>query len=160
MKPRMNYYAPMPEMVGHLQSISELLRKSDLDQEIYHLVQIRASQLNHCAFCLDMHVKEARMSGIGELKLHTVAAWEESPLFSDRERIALQWAETVTLVSETHIPDDAYAAARSEFSEKELALLTMAVVTINAWNRLAVSFRPTPGSLDKQLGLEKAALSA
>lgn len=159
-KERLSYRQMIPTQVKHLFALGQSVKSGGLEENLLHLVDIRASQLNHCAFCLDMHVKEARRDGLGELKLYSVSVWQESPLFTDRERTALAWTEAVTLVSESHVPDDAFQKARAVFSETELALLTMAIVTINSWNRLAVSFRMTPGSLDQEMGLDKVVLSA
>jgi AhpD family alkylhydroperoxidase len=110
------------------------------------LIEIRASQINGCAHCLDMHSRNAREAGESEERLYALAAWQESPLFSPRERAALAWTEAVTLVAETRVPDEVYATALQHFSEQELVDLTIAVVAINGWNRLAVAFRRVPGS--------------
>ena len=123
------------------------------------LINIRVSQINGCAFCLDMHVKEATIRGERALRLHHLAIWHESQLFSPRERAALRWAEIVTRLGEGGIPDEAYEAARAAFTEQELSDLTMAVVAINGWNRLNIAFPKPPGALDAMFGLEKAGLS-
>jgi AhpD family alkylhydroperoxidase len=123
------------------------------------LVNIRVSQVNGCAFCLDMHVKEAKIHGERELRLHHVAIWKESQLFSPRERAALAWAEQVTRLGDEGVADQAYEAARTVFSAQELSDLTMAVVAINGWNRLNIAFPKPPGSLDAMYGLQKAGLS-
>jgi len=117
-----------------------------VDKQLFHLIKIRASQINGCAYCIDMHTKEARAAGETEQRIYALSAWRETPFFSDRERAALDWTETVTLVSETHIPDDAFARASKQFNEQELIQLTFAVIVINSWNRLSVSFRPVVGS--------------
>ncbi|MED5620110.1 carboxymuconolactone decarboxylase family protein [Ideonella sp. BN130291] len=130
-----------------------------MDETLALLVDIRASQLNGCAFCLDMHVKQARLHGERELRLHHVAIWRESPLFTPKERAALAWTEALTRIEPTGISDAAYAEAREHFSEEELSELTFRVVAINGWNRLNVAFRNPPGSKDKMLGLDKAGLS-
>jgi len=122
------------------------------------LIFIRASQMNGCAFCLDMHVKEARLHGERELRLHHVAIWHESNLFTQRERAALAWTEILTHLPAGGVPDQAYADARAVFDEKELADLTFAVMAINGWNRLSIAFRAEPGSLDALYGLDKAGL--
>lgn len=134
-------------------------KKSVIEPAIRDLVTIRASQLNGCAFCLDMHVKEAKLAGERELRLHHVAIWRESPLFDERERAALAWTEELTRLGGHGVSDAAYAAARAVFSEKELSDLSFSVVAINGWNRLAVAFRRVPGSMDAAWGLDKAGLS-
>lgn len=117
-----------------------------LEHSLLELIKIRASQLNGCAFCIDMHVIDARAAGETEQRIVLLDAWQESPFYSDRERAALAWTEAVTLVSETHVPDDVYEEARRQFAEDELVNLTWAVVVINGWNRVCVSFRAQPGN--------------
>lgn len=119
---------------------------SNLEPSLIELVKMRASQINGCAYCLDMHSKDARAEGETEQRLYALNAWRETPFFSDRERAALAWAEAVTLVAEGHVPDEVYAEARQQFSEEELVNLTMTLVTINSWNRLAIAFRAVPGA--------------
>ena len=116
-----------------------------LEQSLLRLVEIRASQINGCAYCLDMHTKDARAAGETEQRIYTLDAWRETPFFTDRERAALEWTETVTLVAETRVPDDVYQRVRQQFSEEELVELTFAVIVINSWNRLNVAFRPLVG---------------
>jgi AhpD family alkylhydroperoxidase len=116
------------------------------EPSLIELVKMRASQINGCAYCLDMHSKDARAAGESEQRLYALNAWRETPFFTDRERAALAWAEAVTLVTEGHVPDEVYEEARKHFSEEELVNLTMAVVTINGWNRLAIAFRAVPGA--------------
>ena len=113
-----------------------------LEHSLLRLVEIRASQINGCAYCLDMHTKDARAAGETEQRIYTLDAWRETPFFTDRERAALEWTEAVTLVAETRVPDDVYQQVRQQFSEEELVELTFAVIVINSWNRLNVSFRP------------------
>ncbi len=129
-----------------------------MDQGLGLLVDIRASQLNGCAFCLDMHVKQAKIRGERELRLHHVAAWRESPLFTPKERAALAWTEALTHIAPEGVSDAIYAEACEHFSPEDLAQLTFRVVAINGWNRLNVAFRTTPGSKDQILGLDKAGL--
>lgn len=136
-----------------------IAKESAIDEAIRNLVDIRASQLNGCAFCLDMHVKQAKIRGERELRVHHVAIWRESELFSDRERAALAWTEALTHLGPHGVSDADYAAARAQFSEKELSDLTFSVMTINSFNRLNVAFRNPPGSKDKLFGLEKAGLA-
>jgi AhpD family alkylhydroperoxidase len=122
------------------------LAKCGLEKPLLHLLKFRVSQINGCAYCLDMHSKDLRAGGETEQRLYLLDAWRESPFYTKRERAALAWAEAVTLVHEGHVPDEVFEEARAEFSEEELVNLTMAVVTINSWNRLCIAFRVTPGS--------------
>ena len=144
MKARIDY-AKLQSLIGPttsaLISISAAVKKSGLDPKIVELVKVRASQINGCAFCLNMHVVEAREIGETDARLHVLAAWHESPYFSARERAALAWTEALTLVADSHVPDDVFAEASAVFDEAELAQLTSAIVTINAWNRIAVAYR-------------------
>jgi AhpD family alkylhydroperoxidase len=139
--------------------LSLLLQKGSVEKRILHLVSVRASQLNGCAFCLDMHVKEAKIHGERELRLYHVPMWRESSLFEPRERAALEWTESLTRLHDSGVPDDVYDRVRVQFSEKEITDLTYAVMAINAWNRVNVAFRTRPGSKDAQFGLTKANLS-
>lgn len=132
---------------------------SRLDEGLALLVDVRASQINACAFCLDMHVKQARLHGERELRLHHLATWRESPLFTPRERAALAWTERLTQLPPHGIEDADYGAAREHFDETELAELSWRIVAINGWNRLNVAFRTPPGSKDKVFGLDKAGLA-
>jgi AhpD family alkylhydroperoxidase len=157
MNPRINYNHHSPELIKKLFELSQLSAQSSLGPTLTDLVHIRASQLNGCAFCLDMHVKEAKIHGERELRLYHIAIWRESPLFSDKERAALEWTEAVTRLS-AHIPDSLYEQVRVYLSEKEMADLTFAIGIINFWNRLNISSPTTPGSLDAMLGLAKAEL--
>ncbi|HKK21130.1 MAG TPA: carboxymuconolactone decarboxylase family protein, partial [candidate division Zixibacteria bacterium] len=111
-------------------------------------VKLRASQINGCAFCIDMHTKDARKAGESEQRLYALSAWRETPFYTERERIALQWTEALTLISQAEVSDGLYCAAEEQFGEDELVVLTMAIVSINSWNRLAISFRTVPGSYD------------
>ena len=141
MQPRMNPYKVTPELINALMGLEKAVQESGLEHSLIDLVKTRASQINGCAYCIHMHTGEARARGESEARLYLLDAWRESPLYSDRERAALAWTEAVTLVSQTHVPDDVYETARAAFSEAELAKLTMVVATINAWNRIAISFR-------------------
>ena len=120
--------------------------RQGMDKRLFTLVEIRASQINGCAYCIDMHTKEARAAGETEQRIYALSAWRETPFFSERERAALDWTETVTLVAETHVPDDAFARVSEHFGEEEVLALTFAVIVINSWNRLSVAFRPVVGS--------------
>jgi AhpD family alkylhydroperoxidase len=159
MKERLNYLKQSPKLGQKLFEFSQALLGESLPAGLMDVVNIRASQINGCAFCLDMHVKEAKIHGERELRLHHVAIWRESPLFSSKERAALEWTEAVTIIAGNDVPDELYQRVRKEFSEKELADLTFAIGTINFWNRLNVSFKTVPGSADEMLGLTKAGLS-
>ena len=130
-----------------------------MDEGLALLVDTRASQINGCAFCLDMHVKQARLRGERELRLHHLAIWRESTLFTPKERAALAWTEALTQIAPEGISDAAYAEAREQFSEEELSELTFLVAAINGWNRMNVAFRTLPGSKDKMFGLDKAGLN-
>jgi AhpD family alkylhydroperoxidase len=131
----------MQAMLG----VENYVRKSALDHSLVHLVKVRASQINGCAYCIDMHTKDARADGENEQRLYALNAWRETPFFTDRERAALAWTEAVTLISDGQAPDDVYEAVRQRFTEEELVDLTMAIVAINGWNRLAIAFRAVPG---------------
>jgi AhpD family alkylhydroperoxidase len=120
-------------------------KQSKLEPALLELVKMRASQINGCAYCIDMHSKDARAEGETEQRLYALSAWEETPFFTDRERAALALTEAVTLVSEDHVPDAVYEKARKSFTEEELVNLTLAIITINGWNRLAITFRFVPG---------------
>jgi AhpD family alkylhydroperoxidase len=156
---RLSYAAHAPELFKKLADLSTAIRKGSIEGSIIHLVEIRASQLNGCSFCLDMHVKEAKLHGERELRLYHIATWHESPLFEPRERAALAWTEALTKLPEGGVSDDLYDRVSSHFSAKELSDLTFAVMAINAWNRAGVAFRSVPGSADKLYGLDKAGLN-
>lgn len=126
--------------------LEHYLHECGLEQSLIHLIKLRTSQINGCAYCLDMHWKDLRAIGESEQRLYALDAWREPPFYSDRERAALAWTEAVTRVADTHVPDDVYELARKQFSEKELADLTVAIATINAWNRLSIAGRTTPGT--------------
>jgi len=144
MKPRMNYYQIAPEPIKTLLALENQIRGSGLEQSLIELVKIRASQINGCAFCIHMHTQDARKHGETEQRIYLLDAWHEAPVFTDRERAALAWTEAVTLISETHAPDDVYNEVRAHFSETETVYLTMMIVAINAWNRVSISFRSVP----------------
>ncbi len=144
MKPRMNFYQAAPNTMKALMALENEIQSSGLEQSLTELVRTRASQINGCAYCINMHTEDARKRGESEQRLYLLNAWRESPLYTDRERAALAWTEAATLISETYAPDDAYAEVRKHFSEAETVNLTMLIATINAWNRLAISFRAVP----------------
>jgi AhpD family alkylhydroperoxidase len=157
---RIDYTARSPKLFKKLLDLSMALSQdSTIEPEIHHLVQLRASQLNGCGFCVDMHAKEARLHGERELRLHHVVIWRESTLFSPRERAALAWTEALTQLGPEGVPDALYDKVRTQFDEKELSDLSFAVATINAWNRMSIGFRAVPGSRDALLGLDKAGLA-
>lgn len=159
MSQRLNYAVQSPELLRKMTELSLAVKGGVVEKRLLTLIEIRASQLNGCAFCLDMHVKEAKIQGERELRVHHVAIWRESPLFEPRERAALAWVEALTRIAADGVSDELYAHVRGQFSEKELTDLTYAVMTINAWNRLNVAFRGVPGSADRLYGLDKAGLS-
>ncbi len=146
MNHRIDWVRASPDGFEALRALGRHVAGSGLEPGLLELVKIRASQINGCAFCLDMHTKDARARGETEQRLYALPAWRETPFFSDRERAALAWTEAVTRVADSHVPDEEYEWARGQFSEKELIDLTLAVVLINGWNRLAISFRSVPGS--------------
>jgi AhpD family alkylhydroperoxidase len=119
-----------------------------LDRPLFELVKIRASQMNGCAYCIDMHTKDARLAGETEQRIYALSAWRETPFFTDRERAALEWTEAVTRVGDTHVPDEVYARVSEHFNEDELVALTFGVIVINCWNRLAVPFRAPVGTYE------------
>ena len=152
-----------PGAVGAMLGLEEYVRSSGLESSLLELVKLRASQMNGCAFCVDMHTKDARVQGESEQRLYAVAVWEEAPFFTERERAALAWTEAVTYVGYSRVPDEVYQKAREHFSEKELVDLTIALIAINGWNRLAVSFRKEagtyqPGTRRNAAGRDEAAV--
>ena len=155
---RLNYLQQSPELFKKFVEFNNLVDKSSIEEKILDLVTIRASQLNGCAFCLDMHVKQAKIHGERELRLHHIAAWRESNLFIPRERAALAWTEILTNLPAQGVPDDIYERVRGQLSEKEITDLTFAIMAINGWNRVNVAFKVVPGSADSTFGLEKAGL--
>jgi AhpD family alkylhydroperoxidase len=159
MAQRINYAHQVSEQVKQLNALSQSVHAL-VPTTLVDLVNIRVSQINGCAFCVDMHSKEAKIHGEKELRLYHTPIWRESPLFNERERAALEWAEAVTRLGEHGVSDEVFERVHAQFGDKELAALTMVVGAINFWNRLAISFRSTPGSLDKAYGLDKAGLSA
>ena len=144
MKPRFNL-AVAPDAYRAMSGLEAYLKKSGLEHGLLHMVKLRASQLNGCAYCIDMHWKDARALGETEQRLYGLDAWQESDYYTDRERAALAWTEAVTNLHDGHVPDAAYDAASSHFGEKELADLTWAIATINAWNRVAIASRSEAG---------------
>lgn len=144
MKPRLDYYTASPEAVKAILVLEAANFDLSIERPLLELVKVRVSQVNNCAFCTDLHATQARQAGESERRLHALPVWQDSPLFTPRERAALAWAESVTLLAKTHVPDALFIALSAEFSEREMVDLTVAVATINTWNRLAVSFRMQP----------------
>ena len=159
MNQRLNYPQQSPELCRKFIEFSLLTHRSTIEKSLVDLVNIRASQINGCAFCLDMHVKEATMHGERALRLHHLPVWRESTLFSPRERAVLAWTEALTQLAPQGVPDEIYDSVRTQLSEKEICDLTFLVMAINAWNRANIGFRLVPGTADKAYGLDKAGLS-
>jgi len=159
MKPRFDGAKAAPGVYQAMLGLETYLHQSGLDLPLLHLIKVRASQINGCAYCIDMHWKEARALGETEQHLYGLDAWHESPYYTDRERAALAWTEAVTRIADSHVPDEVYEQVRPHFTEKELADLTLAVATINAWNRLAIASRVEPGKYQpaKVHGVKKTA---
>lgn len=148
MQARLEYARLSPALYRAHLAVSNATASSGLEPPLLELVKIRASQLNGCAFCIDMHTKDARANGESEQRIYLLDAWREAPFYTDRERAALAWTEALTLVSESQVPDDVYEEARRHFSEEELVNLAWAVVVINGWNRIAIAFRAQPGAYE------------
>jgi AhpD family alkylhydroperoxidase len=148
---RLPYYSIAPEPYKAMLALEAYFAKSSLEPVLKHLVKLRVSQINGCAYCIDMHWKDLRALGESEARLYGLDAWEETPLYSDREKAALAWAEALTHISETHASDVRYEAVRRHFNDQELTDLTFVIATINSWNRLAISFRAEPGHYKSHL---------
>ncbi len=146
MKPRIDYAHASPAGYAAMSALNRYVHDCGLEPSLLELVKIRASQINGCAFCIDMHTKDARAQGETEQRLYALDAWRETSFYTERERAALAWTEAVTRVADGHVPDEVFALARQQFSEQDLVDLTMAVIVINGWTRLAISFRSVPGS--------------
>jgi AhpD family alkylhydroperoxidase len=140
MKPRLEYFSKAPELMQAVLGLNKAVEESGLERSLLHLIKLRASQINGCSYCVDMHTHEAREDGESEQRLYLVAAWKESPLFTERERAAFAWTEAVTLISQAGVRDELYATMLKHFSEAELVKLTVAIAMINTWNRLSISF--------------------
>jgi AhpD family alkylhydroperoxidase len=146
MSPRIDYTKVGAGALRAMYGLEKYLAESSIESPLRELVKLRASQINGCAYCVDMHWKDARAAGETEQRLYGLVAWHEAPYYSERERAALAWTEALTLIAGNHVPDDLYERTRRQFSEQELVDLTLAVTTINAWNRIAISFRSEPGT--------------
>ncbi|PQO93940.1 alkylhydroperoxidase [Massilia phosphatilytica] len=159
MTQRINYLKQAPALFKKLVELGTLINDGSIEESIRDLVAIRASQINGCAFCIDMHVKQATIHGERPLRLHHLAAWRESTLFAPRERAALAWTEALTTLSPQGVSDEIYERVRTQLTEQELTDLTYEIMSINAWNRINVAFQPVPGSYDKDFGLDRAQLA-
>lgn len=153
MIPRLDAFAAAPESMQAMLKLEQHVRDCGLEHSLIELVKIRASQINGCGYCIDMHTKDARANGESEQRLYLLSAWREANVYSERERAALAWTEAVTRLEHQEVPDSVYELARSQFTEDELVALTLAIVAINGWNRFSIAFRRTagdyqPGSLD------------
>ena len=146
MEQRLDYTEHGHDALRAMYSLEGYLRHSSIEPMLLHLLKFRVSQINGCAYCLDMHSKDLRAGGETEQRLYCLDAWRETPFYTDRERSALEWAEALTLITEGHVPDEVFERVKQQFNEKEIIDLTMAVVTINSWNRLSIAFRTTPGT--------------
>lgn len=149
MEPRLEYHKLAPGGYRAMLGLENYVRQqSGLDPQLLELIRIRASQLNGCAYCIDMHAKDARAIGETEQRIYALSAWRETPFFTDRERAALTWTEAVTLVDRGHVPDFVFDEVRAQYSDDEIVNLTFAIVTINSWNRIAIAMRSVPGSYE------------
>lgn len=146
METRLNYTKVAPGAYRTMSQLERYVRQCGLEHSLLELIKIRASQINGCAYCLDMHTKDARLAGESEQRIYLLSAWREAPFYTERERAALEWTEALTLIARDQVPDEIYERVRPHFSDEELVNLTMAIVTINGWNRLAISFRSEVGS--------------
>src|SRR5215469_10360862 len=146
MQPRIDYRKYAGEAMQSMLSLEKYIFGCGLDEKLIHLMKMRASQLNGCAYCIDMHSIDARALGESEQRLYELDAWRETPFYSDRERAALEWTEAITLVAQGHVPDSVYELVQPHFKPEGLANLTVAITNINAWNRLSIAFRNVPGT--------------
>jgi len=144
MQTRLDFYKANPEGTKALIALEERASKGSIEKPLAELVRLRASQINGCAFCVDMHTTDARKGGETDRRLATVSVWRETPFFTERERAALEWTESVTLLAQTHVPDEVWERVKPHFSDQEIADLTLLIIAINGWNRIAVTFRKMP----------------
>ncbi|MEO7050038.1 MAG: carboxymuconolactone decarboxylase family protein [Rhodanobacter sp.] len=144
MNQRLDFYKSSPEAIKAMIGLEQRVGKSSLEKPLVELVRLRASQINGCAYCMDTHAADARKAGEDNRRLATISAWRETPFFNDRERAALAWTEALTLISETHVPDDVWESVQPHFTPEQLTDLTLLVVAINGWNRFSIAFRKTP----------------
>ena len=150
MQRRFEYHKAAPGAMRAMVSLQKYVEESGLERSLLELVKTRASQINGCAYCIDMHTKDARALGESEQRLYALPAWRETPFYTERERAALAWTEAITLISQGHAPDEVFEQARTQFTEEELVNLTLAIIAINGWNRLAIAFREVPGTYQPQ----------
>lgn len=158
MEPRLNPFKAAPKAYQAMSALQAYTNSSGLEAPLMELVKMRASQINGCAYCLDMHSKDARAAGETEQRLYVLNAWHESPFYSDRERAALEWTEVLTKITEGHVPDEVYDRVKPHFSDEELANLSLAIVAINGWNRLCIAFRVEPGHYQPKAAQAKSAI--
>jgi AhpD family alkylhydroperoxidase len=151
MEHRMNPFAASPKAYQAMEALQGVVDSCGLERPLLELVKLRTSQINGCAYCLDMHSKDARALGETEQRIYALNAWRETPFYTERERAALEWAEAVTLIAADHAPDDVYELVAKQFTPEELANLTFAIAAINSWNRLCIAFRIVPGSYKSNL---------
>jgi AhpD family alkylhydroperoxidase len=159
MKPRINILHAAPAGYKAVLGLEQYVRSSGIEPKTLELIKIRASQINGCAYCIDMHTKDARAAGETEQRIYSLDAWHETPFYSDKERAVLALTEAVTLIREGHVPDAVFEEARSHFNEAELMNLTLAIATINLWNRLAITFRSVPGEYQPQKSVQTSAVA-
>lgn len=160
MEPRIDYRKYAQDVQKHLYALEEYVATSGLDHRLVLLLKMRASQINGCAYCIDMHSKDARALGETEQRLYELDAWGETPFYTDRERAALEWVESITRVSETYVPDEVFEKVKKQFSEKEIVDLTLAAAMINLWNRIAIPLRAVPGKYQSKPTPASAAATA
>jgi AhpD family alkylhydroperoxidase len=146
MDTRLNFIQAVPEAYRAMSQLERYVKNCGLEASLLELVKIRASQINGCAYCIDMHTKDARAAGESEQRIYLLSAWREAPFYNERERAALEWTEALTLIARDHVPYEIYERVKPHFTDEELVNLTMAIVTINSWNRLVISFRSKVGS--------------
>jgi AhpD family alkylhydroperoxidase len=156
MESRLEYDKEAPGALKAFLGLETYLHHSSLEAPLLELVKMRASMINGCAYCLDMHSKDARAKGESEQRLYALSAWRETPFYTERERAALAWTEAVTLVHQSHVPDSLYEETRRHFTSREITDLTWAIVAINGWNRIAISFRSVPGEYEPPAAKEPA----
>ncbi|MFH0352575.1 MAG: carboxymuconolactone decarboxylase family protein [Chromatiales bacterium] len=152
MQRRLAYDKAAPGATRAMVSLQKYVEESGLERSLLELVKTRASQINGCAYCIDMHTKDARALGESEQRLYALPAWRETPFYTERERAALAWTEAITLISQGHAPDEVFEEARAQFTEAELVNLTLAIIAINGWNRLVIGFREVPGTYQSKAG--------
>lgn len=143
---RINYQEKAPKALKAMLELEKYVAGSGLERSLYELIKLRASQINGCAYCIDMHSKDLRKAGETEQRIYSLVAWKETPFYTERERAALAWTEALTLISDNEVPDELYTSVREHFDEGELVSLTIGIIAINGWNRLAIGFRTQPGT--------------